>query len=239
LPAREPGTVRRGPVGAPWRDWTPIVLLVSTICLGTVAIVWAIERLKHPPPYQESEPGPERGERGAPADVDLWVGEVVPGVKGVLTSVFGDAQPDRAHDEELREGLRLAPGAPLAWYRLLLFNTSAEPRTVPLRPGGLVVETEDGATSLASLPALLKSGEARPSPALSAVLRGLGALREEVSLPAGDATLLLVCFDRRVDLAGAKTVATANGARFHRRRMGRGELQRLIAEPDSSQVSTL
>jgi hypothetical protein len=212
---------------------------VSTVCFGTVAIVWGLDRLRYPPLRQEGEPGPQRGERGAPADVDLWVGEVVPGVKGVLTSVFGDVQPDRAHDEELRRGLGLAAATPLAWYRLLLFNTSAEARTVALKPGGLVIETDDGPIGLASLAALVKSGAAQPSPALSAVLSGLGALREEVPLAAGTATLVLVCFDRRVELSGAKTVASANGARFRPRRMGRGELQRLIAEPDAAQVSTL
>jgi hypothetical protein len=225
--------------GAPWRDWTPVVLLVSTLSLATVAVVWAIDRMRHPPIAEEGEPGPERGERGAPADVHLWVGEVAPGVKGVLTSVFGDPQPDRAHDEELRTGLGLAADSPLAWYRLLLFNTSSEARTIVLKPGGIVVEAETVSANLASLPDLVKSGAARPSPALSAVLRGLGALREEVVLPPGDATTLLVCFERRVDLAGATTVASANGTRFRPRRMGRGELARLMAEPDSAQVGTL
>ena len=97
----------------------------------------------------------------------------------------------------------------------------------------------DGRARLASLPALVQRGEARPSPSLATVLKGLGALRSEVVLAPGDAATVLVCFDRRLDLGGATTVATADGAAFRRRRMGRGDLQRLMSDPDSSQVGTL
>ena len=36
-----------------------------------------------------------------------------------------------------------------------------------------------------------------------------------------------------------QTVATADGTAFRRRRMARGDLQRLMADPDSSQVGNL
>ena len=238
VPPRAPRSPRPAARGFPV-DWTPLVLLVSSVTLTAVATVWVLERVEASRAAQEAIPGPEQGEHGAPAEVDLWVGEVGPGVKVVLTSVWGDALPDRAHDDELRQGLGLPEGSPLAWYTLLVFNTSAEARTVPLEEGGLVVETEGGRARLASLPALVQRGEARPSPSLASVLTGLGALQRQVVLQAGEAASLLVCFDRRMDLGGAKTVATADGAAFRRRRMGRGDLQRLMADPDSSQVSTL
>jgi hypothetical protein len=161
-------------------------------------------------------------------------------VKGVLTGVWGDALPDRAHDDELRAALRLGSGSALAWYRLLLFNLGDGPRTVPLADGGLVVEAKEGRARLTSLASLVERGEAKPSPSLAAVLKGLGALRGEVTLAAGEAATVLVCFDRRLDLSGASTtVATADGAAFRRRRMGRGDLQRLMAEPEASEVGQL
>jgi hypothetical protein len=215
------------------------VILATTVCLTAVATVWTIERLDPPRSAADSEPGPTRAERGAPSEVDLWVGELKPGVKGVLTSVWGDALPDQAHDEELRSSLRLPGSSRLAWYTLLLFNVSGEGRTVTLEEGGLVVEDPAGRVRLASLPVLVQRGEANPSGSLKAVLNGLGALRREVVLAPGDAATLLVCFDRRLDLGGAQTVATADGTAFRRRRMGRGDLQRLMADPDSSQVGTL
>jgi hypothetical protein len=226
--------------GPPRGDWTALVLLASAVTLAAVTATWVIERIDERHAAVEAEPGPERGERGAPSEVDLWVGEVRPGVKGVLTGVWGDALPDRAHDDELRASLQLAPGSALAWYRLLLFNLSGEPRTVPLVDGSLVVDTHEGHARLTSLAALVERGVARPSPSLATVLKGLGALRADVTLAPGEAATVLVCFDRRLDLGGAHTtVATADGSAFRRRRMGRGDLQRLMADPDASEVSLL
>lgn len=241
---RLPADEDRRPTGAAYgpsrADWTPLVLLASVVTLVAVATTWVLERLDDRRTAVEAQPGPERSERAAPAEVDLWVGEVRPGVKGVLTGVWGDALPDRAHDDELRAALRLAPGSALAWYRLLLFNLSGEARTVPLEEGGLVVQAHDGRARLTSLTALVERGEAKPSPSLATVLKGLGALRADVTLAPGEAVTVLVCFDRRLDLGAATTsVATADGSAFRRRRMGRGDLQRLMADPDASEVSLL
>ena len=229
--------VAYGPVRT---DWTTLVLLVTTVTLVAVTTTWVLERIEQRQVAAEEAPGPERSERAAPTEVDLWVGEVRPGVKGVLTGVWGDALPDRAHDDELRASLGLGAGSALAWYRLLLFNLADGERTIPLVDGGLVVQAEEGRARLTSLASLVERGEARPSPSLATVLKGLGALRAEVTLAAGEAATVLVCFDRRLDLGGAgTTVATADGSAFRRRRMGRGDLQRLMADPDASEVSTL
>lgn len=222
------------------RDWTPVVLGVTTVSLAVVAAVFVAERLSPAHPSAgDPAPGPVREERAAPADVDLWVGEPAPGFKLVLTGVWGDEAPDRAHDRLLAESLAPDASEPPAWYALLLFNASGSEQHLVLRDGALVAEAPEGAARLTSLAERARRGGLALPPALTAVLRGLGALAEDVHLGAGDSTRLLVCFDRRVDLASVQRMTGADGTAYRRRRMSRTDLQRLVIAPEASLVSTL
>lgn len=218
------------------RDWTPLVLLVVSLALSVAAFTWILERWQRQEP---PSPPLESAERATPPEVDLWVGDLRGDVKLVLTSVWGDAGPDLEHDAALGASLRLAADAPLSWYRLLLFNRAAAARTISLRDAALVLEGPGGPARQTSLSGLVRAGKASPSPALVRVLGGLGALRDEIEMPAGSALPVLVCFDRHVDLAAARSVAAGDGTAFRRRRIPRGELQRLLADPDEALVRDL
>lgn len=229
------GGSRRGP-----RDWTSLVLVVTTLSLSTVAMVFTAERLR--PDLAgagDLQPGPVLAERAAPAEVDVWVGRRPDGVTLVLSGVWSDQGPDGAHDEAVREALALPSPAPLACYSLLLFNLSKDTRTVALGDGALVLS--DGARDepLVNLEARLAREDIAPPAALRAVLNGLGALSQQVALPAGDAARVLVCFGRRIDLAQARGVRSGDGVAFSPRRMHRRDFQRLVSDPDEEQVSTL
>lgn len=219
-------------------DWTPLVLVVTTLSLCAVAVVWLAERSAS----RSSDlglPGDTLLERAAPNEVALWVARRGDGVTLVLSGVWSDAEPDVAHDLSLSEGLHLEGTPPLAWYTLLLFNLSPEARLVPLGDGALELEDGAGRARLTSLAErLARAGQELPR-ALHTVLGGLGALSGEVSLPPGDATRVLVCFERRVDLSGALAVRARDGTTFSARRMTRRDYQRLLARPDEAQVSTL
>lgn len=229
------GGSRRGP-----RDWTSLVLVVTTLSLSTVAMVFTAERLR--PDLAgpaEGDPGPVLAERAAPADVDVWVGRRPDGVTLVLAGVWSDAGPDGAHDAALSEALALTPQAPLACYSLLLFNLSKDTRIVALGDGALVLSDGAQDAPLVNLEARLAREAIAPPAALRTVLQGLGALAQQVALPAGDSARVLVCFGRRIDLAQARGVRFGDGVAFSPRRMHRRDLQRLVTEPDEAQVSTL
>jgi hypothetical protein len=217
------------------RDWTPAVLLTATVCVTVVAVLWVTT-----PGLREAvfpaESGPARARHLPPSEVAVWAGEVVPGVKGLLGPVWGDPDPDRRHDEGLNESLRARPEG-LAWYRLLLFNTSGEDRTVRLGDGTLTIRPSSaapGAESVAPLRSLVsmeRRGDVTIPPGRRAVLEALGALGESVRIPAGSMASLLIPFTRRVDLADAQAVATEDGSAFRRRPMPRAELHALLYDP--------
>jgi hypothetical protein len=221
---------------APSRDWTPTVLLVMSLAMSVAAFTWILDRWQR---REGAEPALDSTERPAPAGVDLWVGDLGDDVRLVLTSVWGDVQPDLEHDASLRTSLKLPAEAPFSWYRLLLFNRGSAPRTVSLADASLVLEGPGGPARLTSLAELVRRGLAQPSPALARVLKGLGALHDRVEMPAGSALPVMVCFDRHVDLSAASSVAAGDGTAFRRRRIPRGELQRLLADPDESLVRDL
>jgi hypothetical protein len=210
------------------RDWTPAVLLTATLCVTVVLMVWVTTPWLRAAIFRD-EPGPGHARRLPPTEIAVWAGEVVPGVKGLLGPVWGDPEPDRFHDE----ALALPNAGGLAWYRLLLFNTSAEERTVPLVDGTLSIRPagSDADVALRSLASMVRRGEVRIPEGRRAMLEALGALDESVRIPAGSMASLLIPFTRRVDLAVAQAVATEDGSEFHRRPMARADLQALLYDP--------
>jgi hypothetical protein len=218
------------------RDWTPAVLLSGTVCVTLVAMVWVTTPWLWRSLVPE-ESGPGKARHLPPPEVSVWAGEVVPGVKGLLGPVWGDPDPDRRHDEGLNETLLLSPPDGLAWYRLLLFNTTSEERSVRLADGTLTIRPSsqhaegETAVPLRSLLSMERRGEVTIPPARRVVLETLGALDESVRLPAGSMASLLIPFTRRVDLGAAQAVATEDGTEFHRRPMPRAELQALLYDP--------
>lgn len=184
--------------------------------------------------------GPERARRTLASEVVVWVGDLAPGLRGVLSPVWGEPGPDREHDRTLNAGLHVRT-EDLAFYRLLLFNTSEETRSVRLENGALEISRAgDGApVGLRSLAALLREGGAFASPALAIVLEGQGALEEELVLPPGMMADLLVAFDGHVALEEAASVRGGDGVAFARRRIERGELEALLQAPDSARIRDL
>lgn len=220
-------------------DWTPLVLVTASISVTVVAAV-----LLTTPWLRgawDREPGPGHARRRLAETMQVWVGDVAPGVVGVLGPVWGQEGPDREHDRRLNEQLGLAQGRDLAWYHLLLFNRSEEDREIGLQDGALVIRPagEGDPVGLTSVAALVARGEVRVAPSLAAVLRARGALSETVTVPAGWMADLLVAFERRVPLADAVQVATAAGSAFERRPMTRRDLDRLVEEPDRARIEDL
>lgn len=223
-------------------DWTPAVLITASCSVTVVLIVllttpWIRARLV-------GGAGPERARRQMASQVPVWVGPIAPSVKGVLSDVWGDLASDREHDLVLRAELGLPPDADLAFYHLLLFNLSDEERTVELGDGALRVMPRDadgagGVVTLRSLAALARAGDARPTSTARAVLGPRGVFHDAVKLPAGMMADLLVAFERRVDLDGPVTVASADGTAFHRRRMPRRDFEALIEAPDAGRLRDL
>jgi hypothetical protein len=223
------------------RDWTPAVLLTATVCLTLVLLV-AVTTPGLREALVREEAGPEQARRLPPAEIAVWAGEVVPGVKGLLGPVWGDPVPDAFHDHRLNESLALSAGEGLAWYRLLLFNTSDEERTVHLGDGAIAIRPPGVASPvpLRSLASMERRGEVRVPDGRRALLESLGALEDSVRVPAGSMASLLLPFTARVDLGAAQAVATGDGTEFHRRPMPRAELQALLYDPpDPERVKDL
>ena len=216
----------------PRSEWTPLVVAAATVGVVTAFLIWAVSTRF----VGDDEPGDSKPLRSAPPQVTLWVGEVHPGLKGALTDVYGDTRPDHAHDARLNEQLGLEGDAALAFYRLLLFNTSTEERAYPLRSGGLaVVADADGPEALLhplSGPPTLDGGT-------RFALEALGTLRDSVAVPAGSMANIVVAFDRRRDLSRAAGVETAEGTALAQRRMSRVMLRRLIENPRADWIQDL
>jgi len=219
-----------------------VVLITATLSLTIVGVV-----LLSSPVFDISlfgrTAGPELARHPMASQVVGWVGEPVPGLKGLLTPVWGEPGPDLAHDRTLNEGLALTKekGAALAFYRLLVFNTSAEAIRLPLADGALEIQPAGNAppVRLASVAALVEAGRASPSGALSMVLDAQGTLLEAVVVPPGMMADLLVAFERRVGLEDAAGVHGMDGVAFARRRIPRGDLEALLLDPDVARIQDL
>ncbi len=215
------------------------MLVTASISVTVVAVVLLTTSWLRAP--WGSRPGAPHARRHLAREMQVWVGDVAPGVVGLLGPVWGEKGPDLAHDARLNEQLGLSEGRSLAWYHLLLFNRSEEARRISLADGALTIRPPDGEdrVSLRNLAGLVSRGEAEVAPSLAAVLSVRGTLSEAVEVPAGWMADLLVAFDRRVELDQAVEVATAAGAAFERRPMTRRELDDLVEDPASAQLEDL
>lgn len=220
-------------------EWSQALFVTATIALVTAGLVWLLGPGRRGSDW--SEPGAMKPRRSAPKEVTLWVGEFEPGLKGVLTTVYGDPKPDAEHDAQLNEGLGLSGEHPLGFYRLLLFNTSEEDKRFALAEGALAVIPADGAEAirLRNLSDDLAAGRLEPAPFLRFTLNRLGTLRGAVDVPAGERANLVVAFSGHRDLATARAVETAEGRSFRRLPKTRAELRRLISDPRADRIRDL
>jgi len=179
---------------------------------------------------------------GVSREVDLWVGELAPGVKAILASEWNQPDWDSRHDATLNDGLGLVGRHRLAYYQLLLCNTTEAAVTVPVRDGALALVGKDGAAlPMVSLSPLL-GGAGAPSAAKSpqvATLRALGGHLPEVVLPPGRMTRHPVAFARRVALGEVASVASADGTPFRARRMPEPVWAGLLHSPRTSDLRDL
>jgi hypothetical protein len=174
-------------------------------------------------------------------EVVVWTGEVAPGLKGVLGPVWGDPKPDRFHDASLNKDLGLEGERALVYYRLLVFNTTEEARSLDLGEGRIVMlgETEGGKLPLRSLAKMVERKEISLDGGLEFSLRSLGALTTRVEVPAGSFAKLVVPFDGKARIETARAVATKDGTELRRRQIAQGAFRRLVEKPDESQVKDL
>ena len=176
------------------------------------------------------------GLTGAPAEVDLWVGELAPDVKGVLSSEWGEPLADARYDAAMNRDLGLKDAGGLAYYRLTVFNTGTRSVTLAFSDGALVVTPKGGEPlPMKSLATLLKSAGG----AVSQTLRWLGADRAEVEVPAGRRHSHPVAFARRVALGEVASVARADGTAFHPRRMPGAAWSGLLVNPSLDDLKDL
>ncbi len=219
-------------------DWTPAVLIASTVSLTVVTVVLMTSPVFQP--SYDTRPGPARPRHALPDRVAVWVGDLDGGLRAMLSPVWGDAEPDAVHDRTLNAGL--AVQRPLAFYELMVFNPSDQSASLALPDGALRIQpTDDGGdvVSLQSVSSLVESGRATPSPALRTVLLGLGSLRPVVEIEPGAMAILLVAFDRRVDLEDVVAVSWADGTAFRRRPIARERLEALLLDPTEARVGEL
>lgn len=186
-----------------------------------------------------------------PAEVDVWVGDIAPGVKAVLSAEWNHPDWDRLQDERWNAGFGadVAPG--LAFYALLAFNTSAAPVELSFPEGALRIvapppaagePTPPGGAPLAVGSLDLGAWLAKPAIAASSAattLRMLGADRGTIAIPPGKMLRRPVAFPRRVPLETAASVSRSDGTAFHRRRMRRSEWAGLLASPSVEQIRAL
>jgi hypothetical protein len=204
---------------AVWLGAVSALLLFSAL---TLVSTWLRERRL---------PGPSDVEPFAavPADVDLWVGDVAPGVKGILATEWNQPAWDARQDEVLSAALGRRGDEALAFGTLVLFNTSAASVTVGTGEGSLVLHGPDGATvrSLGLAPLLAGAADS----AAATTLRLLGAGRDAVDVPPGRMVRLPVAFPRRLALADASGVERGDGTPLRRRRMTQREWAGLLQSP--------
>lgn len=219
-------------------DWTPAVLITATVCLLTAALVYLVA------PWSPARDGaggdtiPRAQYRDA---IVVWTGDLAPGLKGVLGPVWGDPGPDRDHERLLNEDLGLDGGRALSWYRLLVFNTGDEPRTLALRDGAIVMTGPDGrqALPLRNLAARVSAGELEMGPGLQFTLGRLGVLSESVEVPPGQCAKLVVPFDADARIEQARAVVTAQGTALRRVELAKTTFRSLMEEPSVARVKDL
>ena len=219
-------------------DWTPAVLITATVCLLTAALVYLVA------PWSPSgrKPGGDTIPRTQYRDeVVVWTGELAPGLKGVLGPVWGDPGPDADHERLLNEDLGLDGTEALAYFRLLVFNTGKETRTLALEDGALVMTGEDGARALPlrSLARRVADGQLELDPGLRFTLGSMGVLSETVEVPSGSFAKLVVPFDHDARIEQARTVITAEGTVLRRVEIARTLFRRLMEDPDEARVKDL
>jgi hypothetical protein len=198
---------------------TSAVLLFSALTLVTT---WLRER-------RLPEPHAFDAFAALPAAIDVWVGDVAPGVKGVLATDWNQPAWDARQDDVLSEALGRRDGDALAFASLVVFNTSTATARVPTGEGSLVLRDSAGAVAPAvSLSRLLAGVEGGSA---ATTLRFLGAGRDEVEVPPGRMVRVPVAFPRRVPLSEAAAVERADGSAFRRRRMTQREWAGLLQSP--------
>lgn len=219
-------------------DWTPAVLITATVCLLTAALVYLVAPWS---PSRAGEGGDTIPRTRYRNEVVVWTGELAPGLKGVLGPIWGDPGPDEDHERLLNEDLGLAGSDALAWYRLLVFNTGEEPRTLALEDGAIVMTGEEGAKALPlrSLAARVARGELDVAPALRFTLGSMGILSETVEVPPGQFAKLVVPFDGAARIDRARTVVTAQGTVLRRVEIARAAFRGLMENPDEGRVRDL
>jgi hypothetical protein len=184
-------------------------------------------------------PLPARPLAERPPQVDLWVGDLAPGVKGVLGGVWNEPETDERNDAWWNERLGLSGATRLAYYQLHVFNTSSETATVRLRDGELTITPKGGdPLPMRSLAALISTAGAA-APALARTLDALGSSRETIEVPPGKTASPFVAFPRRVGLGEAVAVARLDGTSFHRRRIPRSRWEDLRSLPAAAAVESL
>ena len=219
-------------------DWTPAVLITATVCLLTAALVYLVA----PWTPSRDRPGGDTIPRTSYQDeVVVWTGELAPGLKGVLGPVWGDPGPDRDHERLLNEDLGLSGVDALAYFRLLVFNTGQESRTLGLKDGALVMTGADGARALPlrSLAARVADGELELDAGLRFTLGSMGVLSESVEVPPGNFAKLVVPFDGEARIDQARAVVTAEGTVLRRVEIARTAFRRLMEDPDEARVKDL
>jgi hypothetical protein len=219
-------------------DCTPAVLITATVCLMTAGLVWLVAPWG---PRRARDAGDTIPRRGYRHEVVVWTGEVAPGLKGVLGPVWGDPKPDRDHDGILNRDLGLEGANALAYFRLLVFNTSNEPRVLELGNGRLVMTGEDGARSLPlrSLAAMVTAGEVTVDARLRFTLHSLGALSPRLEIPPGEFVKLVVPFAGDARIERARTIVTAQGTVLRRVELARAVFRHLMESPDEARVKDL
>ncbi len=212
----------RADVGVGTAVWLGVSTAVLLFAVLTLVSTWTRGR--------EAPTPPEAVHEAPLGDVDVWVADLGPGVKEVLSSEWNQPAWDAAQDEALSKELGL-DGAGLAFYSLLVFNTSDAPATVPLPEGGLVLKAPGGVRLPSrSLSAIVAAPPAAGSPQAD-TLRLLGAARDSVVVPPGRMARRPVAFSRRVPLAEVEGVESADGTAFHRRRIERPRWAAMLQSP--------
>jgi hypothetical protein len=234
----------RAPVPPPRAERGPARPFLSAALLGvsTAVLMFAILALASAWWRHQRPPVVVHLPSSVPTEVDLWVGDLAPGVLGVLSTENDDPLVDERADAALNDALGLAGAEGLAYYRLRAFNRGASPATLAIGDGALVVTPRDGSPlPLRTLAAALSGGAGREAPASPAAetLRRLGADRTVLEVPPGAFVSHPVALSRRVPLGEVESVARADGTAFHRRRIPQRQWSGLVASPSLDELKDL